>query len=75
MRIADYCSSVIQDSVHVLVFSLNIYSFQRLNYAHLRLLHVNRVNVSLIYLFVALLLRYFYHIWRKRWKHNFCIFT
>ena len=62
MRIADYCSSVIQDSVRVLVFSLNFYSFQRLNYAHLRLLHVNRVNVSPIYLFVALLLRYFYQI-------------
>ena len=62
MRITDYCSSVIQDSVRVLVFSLNFYSFQRLNYAHLRLLHVNRVNVSPIYLFVALLLRYFYQI-------------
>ena len=36
MRIADYCSSVIEDSVRVLVFSLNFYSFQRLNYAHLR---------------------------------------
>ena len=66
MRITDYCSSVIQDSVRVLVFSLNFYSFQRLNYAHLRLLHVNRVNVSPMYLFVALLLRYFYQIWRKR---------
>ena len=44
----------------MLVFSLNFYSFQRLNYAYLRLLHVNRVNVSPIYLFVALLLRYFY---------------
>ena len=31
-----------------------------MNYAHLRFLHVNRVNVSPIYLFVALLLRYFY---------------
>ena len=62
MRITDYCSSVIQDSVRVLVVSLSFYSFQRLDYARLRLLHVNRVNVSPIYLFVALLLRYFYQI-------------
>ena len=37
------------------VFYLNFYSFQRLNYALLSLLHVKRVNVSPIYLFVALL--------------------
>ena len=61
MRITDY-SFVIEESVRVLVFSLNFYSFQRLNYALVRLPHVNRINFSPIYLFVALLLRYSYQI-------------
>ena len=44
----------------MLVFSLNFYSFQRLNNALLRFLHVNRVNVSPIYLFACIVIEVFF---------------
>ena len=44
----------------MLVFSLNFYSFQRLNNALLRFLHVNRVNVSPIYLFACIVIEVYF---------------